>query len=879
MATTINSQLHGYEHGHHLINSSAKVSKTDQAVIDRISDVAGPLRPGETFSPYLTGYPLPSGDSYVLARTWQDFSVPRAGCVRTLSLIVPIDVWAASASLHDYLRILDPGVMPTAAVTTTLREKSENEPLPPASSFAANELIEATFLEEAKPIVMLDTPDPELIAIRLLTALWPGMRERFAVSTFALSPRKIEGRSFDLVFAPKDARSRFANWDGRRIDGRTSASTRHRWTQAIADRVFVEPHPTLLSEEDIRLIGARDSSGSAALRIALLWEELKGNLQRSPSAALGLLDIANSRPQADPGIVAALQPAIGRAAHKAAESFPAEEAWEFIGALAKKTFDSAFANTLPSIAAAAGDLAAKSPTPAVAFIEQSSLHDAILAMLPQIASGLEKDFRSETENALSRTETSVLWRLLESSPKLMQAVVNSVPLIARIGETLPQLPADALQEMKGALLPLLVDDRQLPAFAPLSKSLTTDELLKEVSHLADINDLAAETFIPLLATRARELKATPVLRNALATRKMSSGRDALIAAILTPATEDIDWLLRQKSVSSAFRSKQLLTLLQKASSDTVASIFCDDELARLALDILPDDATDVLLRATLEVTLPLSTHLTVVSRVLPLLPDKRRVELLWRTLERCLSEHFAGDEASTIIFFLNTLGDQADGKRLAQLGLRRELDPDLVSRNLIALDSASDEARRRALQAIDDIASILAQHYLLNLDLFASSACARLFSDAKAIDRRAHLSASAQILPALLRSGHSPVSAIVTATFPVVYRELAKEDEVPDLLRFIPFFDWDRCKSARRELVDTFLRSRVWSPADFALAGLYSDDLPRFLRRMAKADDGGRYIACIERDLHSLPNQAQTAVSQAISNLYLDWPAKYDWRD
>lgn len=879
MATTITSQLHGYEHGHHLLNSSAKISKADQAIIDRISDVAGPLRPGETFSPYLTGYPLPSGDSYVLARTWQDLSVPRAGCVRTLSLVIPIDAWAASASLRDYLRILDPGVMPTAAVTTTHREKSENEPLPPAPSFAANELIEAMFLEEAKPIVMLDTPDPELIAIRLLAALWPGMRRRFAVSTFALSPRKIEGRSFDLVFAPKDARSRFANWDGRRIDGRTSASTRHRWTQAIADRVFVEPHPTLLSEEEIRLIGARDSSGSAALRIALLWEELKANLQRSPSAALGLLDIANSRPQADPGIVAALQPAIARAAHIAAETYPSEEAWEFIGALAKKTFGSAFANALPSIADAAGDLAAKSPIPAVAFIEQFSLHDAISAILPQIASGLEKDFRSETENALSQTEASVLWRLLGSSPELMQAAANSVSLIARIGETLPQLPTDALREMKAALLPLLVHDSQLPAFAPLSKSLTTDELLKEVSHLADVNDLAAETFLPLLSTRARELKATPVLRNALAARKMSSGRDALIAAILTPTTEDIDWLLRQRSVTSAFRCKQLLTLLRKASSDTIESIFSDDELARLALDILPDDATDVFLRATLEVTLPLSKHLTVVSRVLPLLPDRQRIDISWRTLERCLSEHFAGDEASTIIFFLNTLGNQVDGKRLARFGLRRELDPDLLSRNLIAFDSASDDVRTRALQAIDDIASSLAQHYVLNLDLLASLACARLFSDAKTIDWRAHLSASAHLLPALLRSGHSPVSAIVTATFPAVYRELAKEDEVPDLLRFIPFFDWDRCKSARRELVDTFLRSRVWSPADFALAGLYSDDLPRFLRRMAKADDGGRYIARIEGDLHSLPDRAEAEVGQAISNLYRDWPAKYDWRD
>lgn len=28
--------------------------------------------------------------------------------------------------------------------------------------------------------------------------------------------------------------------------------------------------------------------------------------------------------------------------------------------------------------------------------------------------------------------------------------------------------------------------------------------------------------------------------------------------------------------------------------------------------------------------------------------------------------------------------------------------------------------------------------------------------------------------------------------FPIVYRELAKENDIPDTLKFIPFVEWDR---------------------------------------------------------------------------------------
>ena len=80
-------------------------------------------------------------------------------------------------------------------------------PLPAMPMSQAGELLEALFLEDTKPVAMFDAPDPELLAVRLLTALWPSLRRRFALSTFALSPRKVDGRDFDLVFAPRDARS------------------------------------------------------------------------------------------------------------------------------------------------------------------------------------------------------------------------------------------------------------------------------------------------------------------------------------------------------------------------------------------------------------------------------------------------------------------------------------------------------------------------------------------------------------------------------------------------------------------------------------------------------------------------------------------------
>lgn len=151
----VERQVHGYRQGHQLLASSVQLTKADQSIVDRLSDVAGPLRPKEKFDPYLTAYPLPSGLHYVLARTWQDSMVARAGCVRTLSLIIPVEAWANAKELGGFLALLNAEGLPAELDATSRSVPSQGpSPLPSAPDFRASELLEALFLEETRPVTL-----------------------------------------------------------------------------------------------------------------------------------------------------------------------------------------------------------------------------------------------------------------------------------------------------------------------------------------------------------------------------------------------------------------------------------------------------------------------------------------------------------------------------------------------------------------------------------------------------------------------------------------------------------------------------------------------------------------------------------------------------
>ncbi|MER9651428.1 hypothetical protein [Mesorhizobium sp. M0199] len=877
----VERQVHGYRQGHQLLAASAPLPKNDQSVVDRLSDVAGPLRPRERFESYLTAYPLPSGERFVLARTWQDLTVARAGCVRTLSLIIPMADWAAAEGLSPYLDLIGNDRLPdNSDATQAVVRATPPEPLPPTPNLGGSELLEALFLEEARPVVVFDATDPELIATRLLTALWPSLRRKFAVSTFARSPRKIAGRDFDLVFAPKDARAKFADWNGRRVDGRSGQGARHRWTGAIVERVFDQPYPRLLTSNEVGLVGGGDPDidNAAALRIALLWDELVGKLDTTPTAALGLLDIANSGKVIDMLALKALEPSLADTAHRVSATFPEIEAWSFLGALARKLQGRSMPQGRAAVAEAVEQLAARAPEGAVALLSQEDPRGVVADLLPSIAAGIGGTFTDRSERALLEAEPEVLGRLLAEGGPLIGHVADDHPLIDRLGQVLPQLDFLTLDVVGRGLLPLLTEDWQIPAAAPLLFRLDGPQLALELRRLGTANDFGSTQLATLVLDRALSGASKDEVREALVELRPTARRDDMIARTLVPCVEDAHWLVKSGALDQKTVATMLVDLLRQADDRQFAALLIDQDVGELAVRKLEEGAPKLLLRALSGEALPVAAFARIVQRVLGGLDADTRLKLAKHALGRLLSSHFGDDEVTFLASLLSAVGDKLDGAWAARIGLAKGVDAALASRNMIAFQKATQPARLRVIWSIDEVAQVLRDRRSFDLDAAAAEACAAIMFDAEKVTPQALLAAAGHLLPTLLRSRNQPVSLMIAAAFPPIHREFAKADDVPELFKFIPFLDWDRCKAARHELVDAFMSSS-WPPRNLALTACRTKEVTKILRRAAKQHRGEAYIERIAADVGALPEGCRKPVENAIAQIRSNPSLKYDWRD
>jgi hypothetical protein len=162
------------------------------------------------------------------------------------------------------------------------------------------------------------------------------------------------------------------------------------------------------------------------------------------------------------------------------------------------------------------------------------------------------------------------------------------------------------------------------------------------------------------------------------------------------------------------------------------------------------------------------------------------------------------------------------------------------------------------------MAEVLSSRWKIDLDANAAKALTNMLAASQHVDQGLALRAAGHMLPALMRSKEFPISSVIVTTFPYVYFELAREDDVPNLLRFISFLDWDCCKAARHELVDAFLSAEAWAPSDFARTAWRCGDLERFVRRLMKDGRGEGYSRKIEVDLPNLPVDCAREFSAAL---------------
>lgn len=877
---TAEVQIHGYRKGHQLLASTVTLSKEDQTVVDRLSDVTGPLRPNEKFLPYLSIYPLPSGTYCVIARTWQDLAVSRAGCVRTKSILVYMQAWVYKPLLSSVLRELSSADLPTEMDAVRVELEEQHEKLPKAQDFTANELVEALFLEDVKPVVVFDAADPELIVSRLITALWPDIRSRFSLSTFALSPRKINGRDLDLVFAPSSAKGKFSDWLGRRVDGHSAQSPRHRWTSTIVRRVFEEPIPRLLSEKEVHLLADHDAGSRDSLRIALLWEELLVKLHLMPTAALGLLDIISSgrvnKAVAEKSLGYRLYDTI----RMAADSLPLNDAWDFVGAIARKIHGHLMPTGKLALAleSLVSQLAERIPDGVISMLQKPDPSGAISNLLPSIALGLGKGAAPSVEQTLVNAPVDIIARLLlvEGPLTLAIRIVKDDALIPRLGTVLTEVDPELANKIGMKILPYLIEDRQLAAAKPIICGLDLPQIIEEFHWLEEVNNFQAEEISAALIDRARELKGLPAVRDTLISSVKSEKRDKLLARTIDAVKADVRWLLDEKRLSISTITALLTGVMRRADNKQFAKLISDREIGTRILSSLPEEATDILERASLQGNLPIDSYVCVIRSLIIKVDITKKIEIARLAVERCLRNRFDNDEYVVLVMLLDTLGERIDGQQIIKIGLDRDIGAYVASRNMVVFNMVSPSARKRIVEAIDEIAIALYKRKVLDLSEVAFDACAKLMFDAEKTSAVVSLVAASRLLPSLFRAYRQPVSLIIAALFPLIYLELSRGGEVPDFLKSASLFDWDHCKSARRELVKSFMSSS-WHPSDLALTACRCGDLNSVLKSVVKADGGKEYLKKIEKDISRLNDNDQLLAKRTIAEIKASKSAKFYW--
>ena len=878
--TTVHQQLHGYRKGHQLLSASLALDAGDQDVVNRLSDLTGRLRPGELFDPYLTAYPLPSRTYYVFARTFQDLAAPRSGCVMTRSLLVPMHVWVELKSLEWLLAML-------------VRVHEGEEALPSVESPPARrrpkrvsdgrvvDLVQALFLEDGRPIVVFDVPEADLIATRLLVALWPGLRRGFSLCTLALGPRRLGERDFDLLFAPLSVQSRFSSETFCRIGVRGSIPTEaaHHLATPTATRIFHADEPSLASPDVLGFMAEEELSDRAAVRVVLRWDELASRAPTTPTAVLGMLDIVNSRGGVGSQAWDRLSPMLYGALDLVTAQSSPRESWDFLFALnAKVEWSTAPAGLAAKLEGVARSLARAAPEAALGAANTDVSGSA--AVLKGVGDGVVESRALEwLPDWLNRLAPNVLLSLVDASDRLGEALVMAMNASAdRWLETVVRVlegdNADARQRVRRRLV-LLVDDAVAGKTVPrMLANVGGAELADLVVELGRRGGFRSEALNAALAEATRNTGSVDAVRDAVVSGMQSGDAQAFLLKIVEFTGPDLEWLLGVGHGRVAGRV--LTSLLADADEGAIRSVLTEDGRAPRVVSVLraalPTSASEIarILQCGLMPNRPgLDVGFDIVSTV----PPEERQPLQQWLLREVLSTARPGDArvGQAIAEFREglTAEELVAAATVASIGRCR------LSENLVALNAAPRDVRDGVVGIVDTLSRYLVERRREELDEAAYRAWAEMLADAVAADPGRRIKAAGTVLGFAFRHVSYPVSALVVAAFPTVYRERGKLRKLGGVGRDLfgifsySWASWKKPKDVRRELMDALVTAFLlssWPPADLIVTALDAGIGERVVKRVRRRFLGTRYLESIGKDAERLDDELRGRVLACVGD-------------
>lgn len=808
-----NFQIHKYKNGHQLVESTIELGRTDQDTIDRLSDLSGQLRPGELFDPYFTCYPLPSEKQFVVARTWQDLTAARAGCVLTKSVIIPMNEWENTIHIPLVFGML---LTSESDLTLPVSDFKKDDYYSLVSEAPIEELVEALFLEQRKPILIIDGKEKNQIIIRLYSVFWPSMRRKFATCTFALSARTINNRLFDLLFTENALRNRFSDWTGRRIEGAINdrKAARHRWTSDLSFRIFKTDNPSLYKRDGQSPFNFFSSGDESILRLSLLWDELfkKATTESSPMAILGLLDIINSQPSISQHLYQAIEPQIKNAISSALKSLSVEDAWKFYGGLLVKHKRKLMGREmLYDVKSSCTLLTAKSPVSAIEFIlnYNPSLEKIPSILYAAIGDGIAQSFTATNKIPLEKIPNKLGLLLLATSSNfaslfmaLLQSNLKNVNEILVSYFKFPD--SKALQRAKNNLLPLIETPAHRPVFELQIQNSSMDQYKKVLSTVAERTHLKFDDFNDLILEETIYKNAADYLLEVL----IGIGKiDSLVVKLLQLHPELIKSFFLDKRLSPLIRDKILLGIINNFSYEFLSILSLDKSFSKdifkfflrnknanrkafadfiLITDVNTDDAINVFS--------DLSENIvnTVNQENLYDLLEKGMVVTSLKSSIGVIIEKFNQENADRYLnhFFVSTTEE-----KFATLIFE-------------VLSSLRSNIRQSLVNEIDVISEILAANLPQDFSIMLSENWISLLKISNNVDKQR--SAAANMLEFAFNCKKVDPSNLIAVSFPIVYKTYLGGKSVAQKISFWIFSDWDKCKTLRYSLVEHYLKSN-WS--------------------------------------------------------------------
>jgi hypothetical protein len=847
-------QVHGYRSGHQLLEATKRLARTDQDVIDKLSDLSGPLSPGEVFSPYLSSYALPSGSFYVIALTFQDLEAPRAGCVRTRSLLLPRGSDAANLNLDAvWAQLLQTHPLLSDSAVLAVRREFGLEELSDAYVPILTEISEAVFLEPRVPIAIFTDSEATSIGVRLLSAVWPRLRSDFSICTFALAPRFVNGKPFDAVFAPREARSRFSTWEGRRIEGSASVRPRHRWTSKITSAVFFSAAPQSAMEE-LGLMDSSDPATESTLRLSLLWKELTEAASTSPLAVLGLMDVATALGPSDRRD-SVLVDEIAKSL-QAIERLEVDQGWTLIFALASKLVSNRLRWIVePKLSSASASLTARSPVTAAKWVVEKASHPEESMVVSGVARALASCFSAPVGDVLVSAQPMTLLGILDCTGDLARAWVDvgskrsQVEAVRKLSLALSTLPGQHRFKHWQPLAPMLEVDEDAELLHEFVSGASVAELLQVAGAIWSRPGLSSVAADKLICDAAVEKRAVPQVRDILVESRPSVADVRVLRRLVRLTVTDVKWLLFQPTLSEVC-SGILAALISDASAKEVSKVFGDRAIAIAALDcLLAGDEASAALRVLHADSLPDKEFLDYAFALLQSVGARERDWLIVEILARTFGADGQPPERASAC--LDRLGVLRGFDFVISHALHRADSSSALNLLLVSLTGLPESSRAAVLEMVSPIAHAVVGR---PLDLSYDGAVALANMIQLALDSGAPHSfeAASTVLPMALRDGDAKGAPLVLATFPAVHESLRNADDGFGFRKLFAIDDWDKCKSARRELVRAFMASN-WPPELLLIVAARIREIPRIVRRIAKEPGGMQYLHVIELRAIGLP--------------------------